>query len=345
MRTVDAGGPAFDVDLGFDPGRALAHGQPIPYLARTRAWYLALGYDTPYGWAHYAEVPFAPLRKPLAQSRAALVTTAAPWQPDKGEQGPGAPYNAAAKFYQVYDGDTAIDHDLRIAHVGIDRQHADMADSNCWFPLPALRRAAAAGRIGKLAPRFFGAPTNRSQRHTLAVDVPQIVAGCQADGVDVALLVPNCPICHQTLSLVARALEAAGISTVILGAARDIVEYVGVPRLLFSDFPLGNAAGRPRDPASQDATLSLALHLLESAAAPRTTLPSPQRWSDDECWKRDYANPARLSAAELARRRADAEAARLEARALRMATLAGSAESRPPLIPPEQPRRTQGNPA
>ncbi|NMG63373.1 glycine reductase [Azoarcus indigens] len=314
---------ADDNSLGFAP----EFDRPVAYIQRTRAWYLALGYDTPYVWAHYLDVPFAPLKKPLAQSRVALLTTAAPYQPDKGEQGPGAPYNAAAKFYRVYDGDTAIDHDLRIAHVGIDRKHADLGDSGCWFPLPALRRAAAVGRIGELAPRFFGAPTNRSQRHTLEVDAPEIVAACRADGVDAALLVPNCPICHQTLSLVARELEAAGISTVVLGAARDIVEYVGVPRLLFSDFPLGNAAGRPGDAASQEATLELALKVLERAPAARTTVQSPLRWAADASWKLDYSNPARLSAEELERRRAEAEAARVTARELRVATLGRDVES------------------
>lgn len=39
------------------------------------------------------------------------------YQPDKGAQGSGAPYNAAAKFYTVYSGDTALEHDLRISHV------------------------------------------------------------------------------------------------------------------------------------------------------------------------------------------------------------------------------------
>ena len=320
---------AFETDQLARLGETLADDAPVPYIARTRAWYLALGYDTPYVWAHYDTVPFAPLKKPLARSRVAIVTTAAPYQPDKGEQGPGAPYNAGAKFYRVHDGDTAIDHDLRIAHVGIDRKHADMADSGCWFPLPALRRAVAAGRVGELAPRFFGAPTNRSQRHTLEVDAPEIVAGCLADGVDAVVLVPNCPICHQTVSLVARELEAAGVATVVMGAAKDIVEHVGVPRLLFSDFPLGNAAGRPRDLASQDETLERALGLLERAAAPRSTLQSPLRWAADPAWKLDYSNPDRLLAEELARRRAEAEAARLTARELRVATLGSDPEQTP----------------
>jgi hypothetical protein len=107
------------------------------------------------------------------------------------------------------------------------------------------------------------------------------------------------------VSLAARHLEANGIPTVIIGCAKDIVEYVGVPRLLFSDFPLGNPAGRPRDPQSQAFTLDLALRVLESAPAPRTTVQSPLRWSDDPAWKLDYSNIARLSAEEITRRRAE----------------------------------------
>ena len=185
--------------------------------------------------------------KPLSRCRVALITTAAPYQSDKGDQGPGAAYNAGAKFYTVYSGDTALEHDLRIAHVAIDRQHTTAEDPGQLFPAGRSCAAAAqAGRIGSLAPRFHGAPTNRSQRATLEVDGPEIVARCQADGADAAILVANCPVCHQTLSLVARLLEASGIATVVMGCAKDIVEHVGVPRLLFSDFPLGNAAGRPQ---------------------------------------------------------------------------------------------------
>ena len=248
---------------------------PLRYIERTQAWYAALGYSEAYRYAHFSQVPFTPLRKPLAHSRVALLTTAAPYRPDKGAQGAGAPYNAAAKFYRVYTLDSAIDHDLRVSHVAIDRaQISD--DSGTWFPLPALRRAWAAGRIGEIAPRVIGVPTNRSQRHTLEVDAPQVLALCQADGVDAAVLVPNCPVCHQTMSLMARQLEAAGIATVILGAAKDIVEHVGVPRLMFSDVPLGNAAGLPHDVASQDLTLELGLRLLEGAPAARMHAAKPR---------------------------------------------------------------------
>ena len=287
---------------------------PIPYLERIRSYYQALGYGAPYEWAHCAEVPFQPLGKPLAQCRVALITTAAPFQPTLGDQGPGAAYNGKAKFHCVYSGDCVLDHDLRISHVAIDRQHTTAADPGTWFPLPALRRCAAAGRIGSVAARFHGAPTRRSQRETLQVDGPQIVALCQADGADVAILVPNCPVCHQTVSLLARLLEQSGIATVVMGCARDIVEHVGVPRLLFSDFPLGNSAGRPHDSESQTVTLELALRLLETAQAARSTLQSPMRWSDSDDWKLDYANIERLAPQEIERRRAEFDLGKQDAK-------------------------------
>jgi hypothetical protein len=105
------------------------------------------------------------------------------------------------------------------------------------------------------------------------------------------------------VSLAARHLEENGIATVIMGCAKDIVEFVGVPRFLFSDFPLGNAAGRPKDPQSQALTLELALRLLEMAPAARTTVQSPTRWCDDPAWKVDYSNIERLSSEEIRRRR------------------------------------------
>lgn len=164
---------------------------PIPYMQRTRDYYLALGYNNPYRWAHFEDVPFAPLAKPLAQMRLALITTAAPYQPEAGEQGPGAPYNAAAKFFSVYSGSTDAPPDVRISHLSYDRVHTSAADPNTWFPLAQLRQAVARGRIGALTPRFHSAPTNRSQRVTTQTDAPELLRRCRDDGADAALLVPT----------------------------------------------------------------------------------------------------------------------------------------------------------
>jgi hypothetical protein len=112
-------------------------------------------------------------------------------------------------------------------------------------------------------------------------------------------------------------LEENGIATIIMGCAKDIVEYCGVPRFLFSDFPLGNAAGRPKDPQSQAFTLELGLRVLESAPAPRTIVQSPLRWSSDPSWKLDYSNIERLSPDEIRRRRQEFDRQKEIARTLR----------------------------
>ena len=115
------------------------------------------------------------------------------------------------------------------------------------------------------------------------------------------------------MSLVARHLETAGIPTLVIGSARDIVEECGVARFLFSDFPLGNPCGVPWDREMQRAIVGHALRLLETATLPRTTVQSPFRWSDDSSWKEGYARidpeqAEKLRRAGEARRAAQARA-------------------------------------
>ncbi len=310
-ETARAGSPAAN-----EPGGG-NRPAPLNYIERIREYYLALGYAEPYRWAHFDDVPFTPLARPLAEATIGIITTAAPYQPGRGEQGPGAAYNGAAKFYEVYSAATATEPDLRISHVGYDRDHTTAEDQGSYFPLRALKKLEQGGMIGSVAPRFHGLPSNRSQRRTLEVDCVELVARCREDGIDGAVLVPNCPVCHQSVSLAARALEEAGIASVIMGCARDIVEYVGVPRLLFNNFPLGNAAGLPNDPAAQLHIAQLALELLQNASGPRSTVRSPFEWPGAADWQRDYANAAILSADEIRRRRAEFDRGKAEARKVR----------------------------
>ena len=92
-------------------------------------------------------------------------------------------------------------------------------------------------------------------------------------------------MCHQTVSLVARYLEENGLPTVVIAAARDIVECAGVARCLFVDFPLGNPCGEPHQPEMQRQIVSMALDLIESVEKPRTTVQAPFIWSKGEKWK------------------------------------------------------------
>ena len=89
--------------LGFAP----AHDVAVPYLERSREYYLAMGYPKPYEWAHQAEVAFTPLEKPLNRTSITVITTAAPITPGKGEQGAkeAGKLRVEGKDYIVKDGD------------------------------------------------------------------------------------------------------------------------------------------------------------------------------------------------------------------------------------------------
>jgi len=82
-----------------------------------------------------------------------------------------------------------------------------------------------------------------------------------------------------------RVLEAAGLPTVVIGNARDIVETCGVARFVFLDSPLGNPCGEPFNASEQRWVVRSAVELLASARGPRTTLALPYRWAKGEAWK------------------------------------------------------------
>jgi D-proline reductase (dithiol) PrdB len=111
------------------------------------------------------------------------------------------------------------------------------------------------------------------------------------------------------VSLVARHLEANGLPTVIIGSALDIVEHCGVPRFLFTDFPLGNPCGHPWRRDMQKEIVRQAVRLFEAAAGPRTTVKSPFSWKEDGAsWRPRYgrvdpADRERLQAIGEERRR------------------------------------------
>ena len=162
----------------------------IDYIPRSRAYYSAQGYK-PYQWAQFDDVPFCTPKQPLAKSKLALITTAAPVKNNIGKQGPNAPYNAAAKFFDVFSQALSPTPDLRISHIGYDRKHCNASDPNTWLPISALEQAHQQGNVGRLAPELIGVPTNRSQRVTVEKDAPAALAACLRLNAEMALLVPT----------------------------------------------------------------------------------------------------------------------------------------------------------
>ncbi|MDJ0847106.1 MAG: hypothetical protein QNK04_01865 [Myxococcota bacterium] len=161
------------------------HRSFVSYIDRTREFYAALGYERPYAWASHPDAPFAPLAKPLAESRLAVVTTAFPWRDqavDPGDLRSGKQVESTPSWPPP---DRLFTDDL-----SWDKETTHTKDVASFVPLVHLRAFEEAGRIGSLAPRFHHVPTDYSQRRTREVDAPEVLRRCHEDGVDVALLTP-----------------------------------------------------------------------------------------------------------------------------------------------------------
>jgi D-proline reductase (dithiol) PrdB len=161
----------------------------VRYIDRTRQYYLAEGYEKPYEWAHFEDVPFTRPRKALADSRVGLVTTS-----DiavLSETGERQHHDAATLVGNVYSipFDVAPDR-LYSRSEHYDRYATTLDDVNAYCPVTRLRELAAEHRIGSVAPRFHGVYTSYSKRVTMERDASEVLKRCREDGVDVVLLTP-----------------------------------------------------------------------------------------------------------------------------------------------------------
>lgn len=153
--------------------------ETVSYIERTREYYRALGYDKDYVWANYDDVPFARLGKPLSEVRIGLLTTAHP--PDKSN-------HDAKGIRHVWSGQVDPLPVLNTDNLAWDRQSTHTQDRESYLPIEAVGGWIRDGLVGGLAPRFHGAPTGYSQKKTIEVDAPAILARLREDGADAALI-------------------------------------------------------------------------------------------------------------------------------------------------------------
>ena len=92
-------------------------------------------------------------------------------------------------------------------------------------------------------------------------------------------------MCHQSVGLLARHVEAAGIATLCMTSALDITQAVKPPRAAFLDFPLGHTTGKPHQPELQRAIMIAALDAFTTLTTPGAMKMLPFRWSADDAWK------------------------------------------------------------
>ena len=92
--------------------------------------------------------------------------------------------------------------------------------------------------------------------------------------------------------MLARVIEAAGISTVLVTMMPFWSEKMGVPRTLAVEFPFGHALGHAGDRDEQLAVIREALRVLREARQPGTVRHMEREWPDFEKWKTAWYPPA-----------------------------------------------------
>lgn len=250
--------------------------EPVKYVDRLNEKYQSLGFP-PYQWTINETTPLTPLDKPVSACRVSMLTTC------------GASCSGEPGF------DPDARNDLRLDAIPIDTpsdgfeindnyyDHRSVTlDINCQFPIERLRELAADGTVGSIAPRLWSGFMGRIyKRSAILAKAAEFAEELQHDDVDLLVVVPACPLDHQTAGLVARRAEEMGIATVTVSTGRDLSRQVLAPRTVFVNFPMGNAFGRPGDAPQQRQILMDALSLAASAEAPGQIVDLPYDWGEE----------------------------------------------------------------
>ena len=236
-------------------------------------------------------IPWAPLARPLAEARVALVTTAGLYVDGQKPFTSGPAGISDELRRQRFGGRGDPSHreiaravaaeDLRITHAYFDHSDAEQ-DPNCLFPLDRLIELEYEAFIGEVAGTHYSVMGYLPEPQRLAPTQEAIISGLRRQGVDAVLVTPGDPLCHQTAALLQRAIEAAGIPTVSVTVCPDITRHLKVSRAVSLPFPLGNPFGHPFDDGVQLRIVKAALQSLESAQTPGAIEPLPFEWVDED---------------------------------------------------------------
>ncbi len=250
--------------------------EPIRYVELMKQRYETLGFP-PYAWSVNEDAPLTPLRKPLAQCSVTILTSGGVSEKPL----PGFDPHARNDFRL-----DAIASDFPSDGFKIDDSYYDHTDAscdiNCIFAIDRLREMARAGEIGSVTPRFWSGFMGRTYMRSKLCDevAPAFAQQLKEDGTDILVAVPACPLDQQTVALVCRVVEQAGIPTVCITTARDITELVKPPRGLFVNAPMGNNFGKPGDVQTQASILREALQLVVDAKQGGVLVDSAFTWPE-----------------------------------------------------------------
>lgn len=218
-----------------------------------------------YPFVKNKRAPFSPARRALPMLNLALISSAGAYIDGT------APFDTTASrgdlsFREI---PSQIEpEDLRFAARGYNPT-AVQNDSNSLLPLGRLFEFENNGIIGQLNPVFWSCCGHIPDAAGLAEEMaPRLVERVRRHDVQAALLIPASRLCHQSVSLIARALEQTGIPTMTLAVDKEVITSVRPPRAALYDGELGAVAGLPNWPEHQRRVLDEALRLVEPMDQP-----------------------------------------------------------------------------
>jgi D-proline reductase (dithiol) PrdB len=213
-----------------------------------------------YPFVKNEHAPFSPARRALPMLNLALISSAGAYIEGTN------PFDtrASAGDFTFREIPSQIDaEDLRFAARGYDPT-AVMVDSNSLLPLARLFEFESNGIIGQLNSVFWSFSGFVPDAPRLVDEMaPKILERIKRYEVQAALLIPASRLCHQSVSLIARAVELLGIPTMTLAVDKEVVENVRPPRAALYAGKLGSVAGLPNWPEHQRRVLDEALRLIE----------------------------------------------------------------------------------
>lgn len=237
---------------------------PVDWSGRFSQW---RGSDklTNYNFVENVYSPFTAARRALPLTNLALISSA------------GAYIDGTEAFDT-----TSRDGDVNFREIPIEVEAEDMLyagrgydmtavrqDRNAQIPVERLLEYEANGVIGKLNNVWWSfngfIPNARLVADELA---PQLVERLKRYEVQAALLVPASRLCHQTMALIARAAEQAGIPTIMVSVDKAIPEMTRPPRTAYYNGEFGSVVGKPNWKEYQLRVLDESLRWIETFDQP-----------------------------------------------------------------------------
>lgn len=152
--------------------------------------------------------------------------------------------------------------ELMVTHGGFDNSDINK-DVNAMLPIDRLHELVKAGFIGSLSPVLIGFMGGGGNVEKFKNETGPAIAKIFKDaGVDIVLLTGGCGTCHRSATIVQRAIESVGISTIIVAALPPIAKQQGAPRIAAAHVPIGSNAGEPNNVEMQTAILKDSLQLV-----------------------------------------------------------------------------------